>query len=127
MAHHTDAGIPSRFIGKEHPAVSRAREYMETHFDEDVSLTKLSSLVSLSPYYFARVFERETGIPPHAYLEGVRIRKACRYLDQGRTIVSTALTVGYTDQSHLTRRFKRYMGVTPGQYILKDRRSLASR
>jgi AraC-like DNA-binding protein len=75
----------------------------------------------LSPYYFARAFESEIGVPPHAYLEGVRIRKAREFLDRGDTIVSAALSVGYSDQSHLTRRFKRFLGITPGQYIREAR------
>jgi AraC-like DNA-binding protein len=76
----------------------------------------LANLVTLSPYYFARAFEKETGLPPHAYLESIRIVAAKRFLDQGLPIVETALSAGYADQSHLTRRFKRFLGVTPGQY-----------
>ena len=90
---------------------------MQAHFAEDVSLSKLASVVSLSPYYFARAFEKEVGLPPHAYLENVRIRKACEFLDRGFTVVSAALSAGYVDQSHLTHRFKRFLGTTPGQYV----------
>jgi AraC-like DNA-binding protein len=116
-ARHGDSQITGRRVGRERLAVKRAREYIETHFSNDVSLTDLASVASLSPYYFARVFESEIGVPPHAYLEGVRIRRARERLAKGASIVSTALSVGYADQSHLTRRFKRYVGVTPGQYI----------
>jgi len=104
-------------VGKERPAVRKAREYLETNFADDMSLFKLAGLVSLSPYYFARAFERETGLPPHTYLEGVRIQRAREFLDKGDTIVSAALSVGYSDQSHFTHRFKRFLGITPGQYI----------
>ncbi len=114
---HADSQVTGRRAGRERLAVRRAREYIETHFNNDVSLIDLASVASLSPYYFARVFESEIGVPPHAYLEGVRIRRARERLAKGASIVSTALSVGYADQSHLTRRFKRYVGVTPGQYI----------
>lgn len=117
ITRHADPQVTPRPVGKEHPAVRKAREYMETHFEDDVSLSTLAGLVSLSPYYFARAFESETGLPPHAYLEGVRIQKAREFLDRGDTIISAALSVGYSDQSHLTRRFKRFLGITPGQYI----------
>jgi AraC-like DNA-binding protein len=117
ITRHGDPQVTPRPVGSERPAVRNAREYMHTHFEDDVSLSKLAGLVSLSPYYFARAFENETGLPPHAYLEGVRIQKAREFLDRGDTIVSTALAVGYSDQSHLTRRFKRFLGITPGQYI----------
>jgi len=102
--------------GRERAAVLKARDYIESHFDNDISLKRLAGLVSLSPYYFARVFEKATGLPPHAYLESVRITKACELLDKGATIGTTAFSVGYADQSHLTKRFKRILAITPGQY-----------
>jgi AraC-like DNA-binding protein len=102
-------------------AVRRAREYLEAHFLENVSLLGLGELVSLSPWYFARTFERAVGLPPHAYLEGVRVRRARELLDRGASLVEVALSVGYPDQPHFTRRFKRLVGITPGQYC-RDRR-----
>jgi AraC-like DNA-binding protein len=116
IARHASPLVTPRPVGKERSAAKRAREYIEAHFAEDVALSKLAALVSLSPYYFARSFEREIGIPPHTYLESVRIRKAREFLNQGQTLISAALSAGYGDQSHLTRRFKRFLGITPGQY-----------
>src|SRR5579863_7969562 len=101
----------------EHPAVRRAREYMEIHFTENISIARLAALVSLSPYYFARVFGRQTNVPPHAYLESIRIRKAQEFLDCGHTPASAAISAGFVDQSHLTRRFRRFLGITPGEYV----------
>jgi AraC-like DNA-binding protein len=117
ITRHADPQATPRPVGRERPAVRKVREYMEANFAHDVSLSTVADLVSLSPYYFARAFESEIGLPPHAYLEGIRIRKAREFLDRGDTIVSAALSVGYSDQSHLTRRFKRFLGITPGQYI----------
>jgi AraC-like DNA-binding protein len=114
---HSDSKKATRPDGREHPAVRRACEYIQAHFAENVSLSRLAALVSLSPYYFARAFEKETGLPPHAYLENVRIRKAREFLDHGQTVVSAALSAGYVDQSHFTHRFKRFLGITPGQYV----------
>jgi transcriptional regulator GlxA family with amidase domain len=114
--------VPGRLASDgERPAVTAALEYMETHFAEDVTIAKLAALVSLSPFYFARAFEKEIGLPPHAYLESIRIRKACELLDQGSTLASTALSAGYVDQSHLTHRFKRILGITPGQYVRRSK------
>jgi AraC-like DNA-binding protein len=90
---------------------------MEAHFADDLSLSRLAQLVSLNPYYFAHAFAREIGLPPHAYLETVRIRKVREFLDQGQTVVAAALAAGYVDQSHLTHRFKRFLGITPGRYL----------
>jgi AraC-like DNA-binding protein len=109
------ASSPASGVGR--PAFRTAREYIETHFAENVSISKLAALVSLSPYHFARTFGREIGLPPHTYLESVRIRKAREFLDQGHALVHAALSAGYVDQSHFTRRFKKFLGITPGRYV----------
>jgi transcriptional regulator GlxA family with amidase domain len=103
--------------GLKHPAVRTTRRYMEAHLAENISIAKLAALVSLSPYHFARVFARHTTVPPHAYLERIRIGKAQEFLDRGHTLASTAIAVGFADQSHLTHRFKRFPGITPGEYV----------
>ena len=99
----------------ERTAVRRAREYIEGHFDADVSLRELAKLVHLSPFYFARAFQKEVGLPPHAYLENVRVKYARELLLRGVPITDVSAAVGYSDQSHLTNRFKRLLGMTPGQ------------
>jgi AraC-like DNA-binding protein len=102
--------------GGERRAVRLAREHMHACYARDLSLAELAAHAGLSPYHFARTFAREIGVPPHLYLEGVRIQHARDRLDRGEDIAATALAVGYADQSHLTRRFKRFLGITPGQY-----------
>ncbi len=121
IAHHSEKPVSPKPVGSERCSVRKVREYLEANFSEDVSLSKLAAVVSLSPFYLARAFESEVGLPPHAYLEGVRIRKAREILDRGSDLVSTALAVGYSDQSHLTRRFKRFLGITPGQYARESK------
>jgi AraC-like DNA-binding protein len=96
--------------------VSRAREYIHSHFADDVSLRELAKVAGLSSFHLARSFEREVGQPPHAYLDLVRIRQARALLDAGAGIADAASAVGYADQSHLTHRFKRLLGITPGQF-----------
>jgi AraC-like DNA-binding protein len=117
ITRHADPQVTLSRVGKERPAVRKAREYIAANFANELSLFTLSEMVSLSPHYFARAFESQTGLPPHVYLEGVRIQKAREFLDRGEAIASAALSVGYSDQSHLTRRFKRFLGITPGQYL----------
>jgi AraC-like DNA-binding protein len=101
----------------ERAAIRTAREYIDGHYDQDVSLATLSVLVQLSPYYFARAFEKDVGLPPHAYLDAVRIKKARELLLGGAAIADVSLAAGYRDQSHFTHRFKRLLGMTPGQLV----------
>lgn len=105
-----------RFPGHEHAAVRLAQEFLETHYADNISLSQLAELVNLSPYYFSRVFSRTVGIPPHTYLTQRRVERAKVLLTLGLSIAQVAAETGFVDQSHLTRHFKRIVGVTPGQY-----------
>lgn len=98
-------------------AVRRAREYLETHAGRPVALADLSRETGLHPLYLVRVFHRAVGLPPHAYLTQIRVQRAKRRLAAGEPAATVAAEVGFADQSHLTRHFKRQVGVTPGQYV----------
>lgn len=103
-------------LSKESGAVSKAREYIEAHYTEDVSLADLGALTCRSPFHIARAFSKEMGLPPHAYLESVRIQRSKEMLRAGMSVVDTALATGYSDQSHFTHRFRRITGITPGRW-----------
>lgn len=105
-----------RPLGQEHTAVQRAKTYLEDHFDQPISLSDVADHVALSPYYLLRVFHAEVGLPPHAYLQDVRVRRAQQLIENGQPLADVALSVGFSNQSHLTRRFKRIVGLTPGHY-----------
>ena len=97
-------------------SVARAREYLTEHYAENVLLEQLARLVGLSPFHFSRVFTDEVGMPPHAFQTQVRVARAKALLLGGCPISQAAAQTGFADQSHLTRHFKRLVGVTPGQY-----------
>src|SRR5262245_6260640 len=97
--------------------VSRAR-ILEDNYAADVSLDTLAKLVALSPFHLARLFQREVGMPPHAYQVQVRISHAKQLLLRGLPISRVATDTGFFDTSHFTRHFKRQVGVTPGGYAL---------
>ena len=113
---HADDPPPISRVGQEPQAVTQLKQYIESHFDEDISLSSLAQLTHLSRYHLIRVFREAVGIPPHAYLRQVRIRRAKEMLASGQSIADVASATGFTDQSHLTRWFKRLWGFTPGQY-----------
>lgn len=105
-----------RPFSQEREAVHRAKQYLEENYAQRISLSDLAEQVALSPYHLLRVFHAEVGLPPHTYLQDVRIRRAQRLIELGQPLIDAALAVGFSSQSHLTRRFKQIVGVTPGQY-----------
>jgi AraC-like DNA-binding protein len=106
----------SSAAGREYRAVRRAREFLDQHFDRNVPLKELASVADLSPFYFHRVFCRETGMPPHAYQIQLRLIRAKALLRKGQPLALVASATGFADQSHLHRHFRRLMGVTPAEY-----------
>ncbi|UCD50452.1 MAG: AraC family transcriptional regulator [Phycisphaerales bacterium] len=113
---HAESKPNLRPVTREPAAVRRARAYIEACYAENISVRKLASVAHLSPFHFIRVFQAQTGMPPHAYLMQTRVRRARALLAQGWRIVDAAYDTGFVDQSHLTKHFKRTLGFTPGQY-----------
>jgi AraC-like DNA-binding protein len=108
---------PSAPAGKERQAVARARRYIEGNWSQKITLGELAAYVGLSRYYFLRVFCGETGMPPHAYQDSVRLSHAKRLLKAGLALREVAAESGFSDQSHFANRFRRLVGVTPGYYV----------
>jgi AraC-like DNA-binding protein len=99
-----------------HAAVTRAREWLDANCEQNVSIRSLADLAGLSPYYLVRAFHRQVGVPPHRYQTIVRVHRARTLLKSGAALSEVAYRAGFCDQSHLTRCFKRTLGVTPGSY-----------
>ena len=93
------------------------KEFLDDLPQADVSLDELAKLASLSPYHLVRSFQKQFGLPPHAYQIQSRLRLARKMLKQGYSISDTAQACGFHDQSHLHRHFKKANGYTPGQYL----------
>ena len=103
-------------VHKESQTVARLRGYLEDHYADDIRLDDLARFAHWSPFYLLRVFHQEVGLPPHAYLESIRIRAAQRHLERDMPLVQVAYETGFSSQSHFTNAFKRFIGVTPGRY-----------
>jgi AraC-like DNA-binding protein len=114
--HATRGGRPKP-LGREHRAVRTARDYLDGHRSENVSLTTLARMAGLSPFHLCRVFRRDVGMTPHVYQTQVRVRRAKELLREEMPVALAAAEVGFYDQAHLTRHFKRIVGVTPGEYV----------
>lgn len=96
--------------------IERACAFMEQHFAEHIYLEKICRCAGLSKSALLRAFTKSKGVTPYSYLENVRIGEAKKLLEQGVPPVEAALQTGFSDQSHFTNYFNRFIGLTPGAY-----------
>lgn len=109
-----------------HPRIARAITYIDEHLDERLSLNELAAKAGLSMWRFCAVFRQHAGVSPRRYIWGQRMRKVQSLLADGESPASAALMVGFYDQSHLCRHFKITCGMTPGQYVSRQRSAHAA-
>lgn len=117
FAAHESGGVTPAPAGGGHRYVRVAREYLEANYAENISLRQLASVSNISPFHLLRTFHEVIGLPPFEYQTQLRISQAKRLLRDGWSIAAVAAETGFADQSHLTRHFKRVVGVTPGKYF----------
>jgi AraC family transcriptional regulator len=104
------------------------REYIEANLRRPLRLTELSALVNMSPFHFARLFKRSTGLSPHQFVLRVRIAAASVLLDiPGASVGTVARQVGFRTPSHFSTTYRRLTGNTPSAYQTRppDRAGLA--
>jgi AraC-like DNA-binding protein len=96
--------------------VRRARAHLRERWDQRVSLAELSAAAGLSRFELVRRFREQNGVTPHAFQTNLRVEQARRLLAAGVPPAQVAARCGFADQPHLTRVFKRAVGVTPARY-----------
>src|ERR1700736_5480723 len=95
----------------------RVIEYIQQNLDKDLPLAELAALVYMSPYHFARLFKRSTGVPPHRFVIRERIARASAILATPElSIAQISRLVGFRTASHFTTVFRRATGITPNGY-----------
>lgn len=98
------------------PAIARVRDLLHEHMGGNIGLDELADFAGLDRFRLTRLFQRAFGTSPHAYLVRLRLRAARRLLAAGRTPAQVAAEVGFADQSHLGRWFRRAYRMTPATY-----------
>jgi AraC-like DNA-binding protein len=98
------------------PPIARAKKLLQERFADDVRLEHLEAEIGLSRFYLVRRFRAEVGMPPHAFQLAMRLDRARVLIAEGMALADVATRCGFTDQSHLTRHFRRATGVAPGAY-----------
>jgi AraC family transcriptional regulator len=93
---------------------------LESDFSERISVSELARTAKLSVDYFGAAFRRATGTTPHQYLLRVRLNRARAMMTQKprpRALAEIALACGFADQTHFCRHFRRFMGMTPTEFL----------
>ncbi|HZS62030.1 MAG TPA: AraC family transcriptional regulator [Gemmatimonadaceae bacterium] len=120
--HHGGVRLGTDTSGKRQPEVSVILEYLTEHFAEECSLADLAALAGVNRFQLLRAFRQQVGLPPHRFQTQLRLRRAKRMLTGGQSAASVASAVGFSDQSHLIRKFKAAYGVTPGAITFNPKR-----
>jgi AraC family transcriptional regulator len=93
-------------------------EFIDAHYQENLTLQTLARQAGLSPFHFSRLFKLSMGEPPYRYLLRRRLRRGAELLAQGDlSIAGIAQRAGFADQSHFAAHFKRIYGLTPTAFL----------
>ena len=110
-------GQPShRCIPECREEIEKACDFMEEHFADRIYLEQICRYTGLSKSTLLRTFTKSKGVTPYSYLENIRIGKAKKLLEQGVPPIEAAMQTGFSDQSHFTNYFNRFIGLSPGFY-----------
>jgi len=115
VSHASFAPPPKGTVHAE--AMRTLREYLEANYQEAPTLDELRGIADMSKFHLLRQFKSVFGLPPHAYLRQIRIHRARSLILTGMSLVDVAATVGFADQAHMTRAFRRSYGFTPGALL----------
>jgi AraC-like DNA-binding protein len=97
------------------------RAYLDAHVFEPVTMAAAGRALGSGTTRLARAFAETFAIAPHAYLIGRRLEAARELMLEGRPLADVAASVGFCDQAHLTRRFRRFLGTTPARFARSGR------
>jgi AraC-like DNA-binding protein len=117
------AGAEPPGVRRDRTLARRLRDLLDARVTLGLTLAEAAGVLGASETHLVRAFTREFGIAPHQYLTGRRLDRARHLLLAGRTAADTAVDVGFYDQAHFTRHFRRLLGVTPGEFALGGSRA----
>lgn len=104
----------------------RARDHIDRHYAEPLSVTDMARAALMSPAHFSRKFRAAYGETPYTYLMTRRIERAQLLLRRGMSVTDACVTVGCTSLGSFSARFTEVVGETPSQYRARDHRAMES-
>ena len=103
--------------------VRRVRAFIDSNLHRELRLEELAAVTHMSPYHFARLFKRATGLSPHRFVVQRRIEAATALLTESTSSISSiAGAVGFRTASHFATTVRRMTGMTPSAYRARARR-----
>jgi AraC-like DNA-binding protein len=108
--------IPRIRGGLSPKTLRRVQDHIATNLGQKITNEALAQVAKLSPSHFARAFKDSQGMAPHRYILECRVKRTQELLATDLPLSEIAVEVGFSDQSHLTRWFREFVGVTPGSY-----------
>lgn len=125
LAKEVDQTIDPLEVKDQHVAIDKAKEYMETHLSEKITLKMISENVYLSETYFSFLFKKITGITYIDYIQKLRMQEAKRLLVNTKyKVYKIAELIGYSDYKYFSVQFKKYVALTPKEYRNQGRRDV---
>jgi AraC-like DNA-binding protein len=110
-----DRAPESRSIPDRHLA-EHLRAFLDAHAFEPITMVTVAAELGARPTQLARAFASTFGIAPHAYVIGRRLDAARARILEGQPLADVAVAVGFYDQAHLSHRFRKFLGTTPGRF-----------
>lgn len=98
------------------PQIQKALQFIEEHYQEQISVDEIAENSYMSTYHFCRQFKAETGFSPHKYLMQYRLMHSYRKLRQNESVFDAAINTGFYDSSHFIHAFMQFMATSPMQY-----------
>jgi AraC-like DNA-binding protein len=115
VKHHADGRCWQGAASARTP-LRRARGFIEQNLTSDITLESLATAAGISKFHLARQFTLAYGLPPHAYQLRARIAQARELLAKGVAVKQVSVELGFADQSHFGRYFRRVTALTPAEY-----------
>lgn len=119
LRHYSDLIAPEDLhrSGLSPSVMRRVQSFVDEQLGSRISLENMAAIANMSTYHFAHAFRDVTGVPPHRYLTQRRIEQARELLRKTRLpVAEIAWRLGYSNQSHFTKLFRREVGVTPSAF-----------
>lgn len=104
-------------VGSVTQTIGQIRQYLDSHFEEDLSLERIGQLFNVSPGYISRLFSHHFGMSYSGYISALRIDHSCRLLSgSDKEISAIAAHCGFNNVKYFYKVFKKQLGCTPSEY-----------